>query len=143
MLMLRLQYLVKITEGAKMANAENSVKKLLGEPLDAVMTIRLGVSSRLSLREIATYYGSTEQDIIRRFVAILANVFEDAKSQAALGGSFDELLSRATRLGLVHFMDMSPVELRRMADEFSRAAYALANVIEGLQKKSENRKGRK
>lgn len=111
----------------------DNVDKLLEEPLESVMTLRFGISTRHALRELANYYGSSEADIVRKFVIVLVSVFQDAKSQAALGASFDDLLSRATRLGLVQFMNMSPAELRRMADEFSRAAHALANVIEGTE----------
>jgi hypothetical protein len=108
----------------------DKLTKLLEEPLDSIMTFRLGASTRAALREIAGYYKTTEQDLVRRFAAILASTFQDAKSQAELGVSYDDLLSRTTRFTLVQFMDMSPEQLRRMADEFSKAANALAGVIE-------------
>jgi len=122
-----------------MATSEKKLKQLLEEPLDSIMTIRLGVSTRIALREIAAYYQTTEQDLMRRFAAMLASIFQDAKSQAKLGASFDELLSRTTRFTLVQFMDTPPDKLRQMADEFRKAAYALANVIEN-QKTEEPRK---
>ena len=121
-----------------MATSEKKLRQLLEEPLDSIMTIRLGVSTRIALREIAAYYKTTEQDLVRRFAAMLASIFQDAKSQAKLGASYDELLSRSTRFTLVQFMDMSPDQLRRMADEFSKAAHALAGVIE-KQKTEETR----
>ena len=113
-----------------MTEGRNDVNQMLGEPLDSIMTVRMGVTTRTALREIAGYYGTTEQDILRRFGAMIASAFQDIKSQAALGVSFDELLSRTTRFTLAQFMDTSPSDLRRMADEFSKAAYALANLIE-------------
>lgn len=109
---------------------EDRVKRLLEEPLDSIMTIRLGVSIRTALREIAQYFGTTEQDIMRRFGAMLASAFQDIKEQATLGMSYNELLSRTTRFTLTQLMDTPPADLRRMADEFSKAAYALADLME-------------
>jgi hypothetical protein len=64
-------------------------------------------------------------------VTILVRAFFEAKSQSGLGKSLDELISRTTRFTLMQFMDMPPSDLRRMADEFSKAAHALADLIEG------------
>jgi hypothetical protein len=108
-----------------------TVEEILGEPLDSVLTIRLSVAIRTALREIAKYYATTEAELIRRMLATLAAAYHDARSQAALGASFDDLLGRSTRLTLAQFMTTPPADLRRMADEFSRAAYALAELIEG------------
>jgi hypothetical protein len=108
------------------------VKQMLSEPLDAVITIRLSLTARQALREVASYYGVSEQDLIRRMVAVLVTTFQDLKSQISLGvTSFDELLSRSTRLTVAQFISMPPADLRRAADEFKKAAYALANLIEG------------
>lgn len=113
---------------------EEKVKQQLDEPLDSIMSFRLGVGTRAALREVAKYYGIAEQDILRRFAAMLASAFQDAKSQATLGASYDELLSRTTRLTLIEFMNMPPADLRRLADEFHRAAYAMADIAEKQQK---------
>lgn len=113
--------------------AENRVKLMLEEPLDSVMTLRMSVGSRQALREIGAYYKVTEQDVVRRFVAILATAFHDMRSQVAKGSSFDELLSRTTRLTVAQFISMSPSDLRRAADEFNKAAYAFASLIEGSE----------
>ena len=114
-----------------MTEGENSMRLMLDEPLDSVMTLRMSVGSRHALREIGAYYKVTEQDVIRRFTATLATAFHDMKDQVSLGSSFDELLSRSTRLTVAQFIDMSPGDLRRAADEFGKAAYALADLIEG------------
>ena len=111
-------------------DSEETVKQMLEEPLDSIISIRVSVGARAALRETSKFYKTTEQDLIRRFIAILASAFEDVKSQAALGSSFDELLSRTTRFTLAQFMNTPPADLRRMADEFSKAAYALADLIE-------------
>lgn len=113
-----------------MASRENRVQRFLEQPLDSIITIRVSVGARSALREISGYYETTEQDLIRRFVAILAMAFQDIKSQASLGSSFKDLLGRTTRLTLAQFMNTSPTDLRQMADEFSKAAYALADLIE-------------
>ena len=110
---------------------EEKLNRLLAEPLDSVMTIRIGVSTRTVLREIAQYFKTTEQDIIRRFAAILTTAYQDAKEQARLGASYDELLSRTTKFTLTRLVNTPPVDLRRMAEEFSKAAYALADLMEG------------
>ena len=109
---------------------EERLNRLLEEPLDSIMTIRIGVSARTALREIAQYFKTTEQDIIRRFAAILATAYQDAKEQAGLGASYDELLSRTTKFTLTKLVNTPPADLRRMAEEFSKAAYALADLME-------------
>jgi hypothetical protein len=105
-------------------------EEMLSEPLDSVMTIRLSVAIKTALREISKYYGTSEGEMVRRMLATLATAYHDARSQVTLGTSFDDLLSRSTRLTLAQFMNTPPADLRRMADEFSRAAYALADLIE-------------
>lgn len=119
---------------------EEYMKQMLEEPLDSVITIRLGVSARGALREIAAWHGASEQDLIRRLVAMLATSFNDMRDQVSLGASFGELLARSTRLTVSQMMNMSPMDLRQAADEFKQAAYALADLIEGqgrLGKKEE------
>ncbi len=111
--------------------SEDRVKQMLEEPLDSIISLRVSVGARAALREISKFYDTTEQDFMRRFIAILTSAFHDVKSQIELGESFDDLLSRTTRLTLAQFMDTPPADLRRMADEFSKAAYGLADLIEG------------
>jgi len=120
------------------ADSFRNVKGLLNEPLDSVMTMRLSINMRQGLREIGKYYGASEGEIVRRMVTILVRAFFEAKSQASLGKSLDELISRTTRFTLMQFMNMPPSDLRRMADEFSKAAHALADLIEANANKEES-----
>jgi hypothetical protein len=107
-----------------------TIDEMLGEPLDSVVTIRLTVAIRTALREISKYYSTSEGKLVRRMLATLATAYYDVRSQAALGASFDDMLGRTTRLTLAQFMNTPPADLRRMAHEFSRAAHALADLIE-------------
>jgi hypothetical protein len=98
----------------------------MGQGLDMAVAVRLSREQSEALAQIGQYWGLSESELLRKVVMQLIGLWEDAKGQAELGASMDDIMGRSTRFALMELIDRTPEELRRLGDEVRAATYQLA-----------------